>query len=142
MYKLLYKIAHLLNYLLITEYKKARSELKKKSSDTLRLQKKNKVRKSLQQQQIYGTLPHGIGQVNATNATGDSELGRLLESSAAVVYEKRQTLEETERKAVRMALLEERGRFCQFAKFLKPVLVSFFFFTFQTTCDSKYLVLY
>ncbi|XP_058808320.1 protein MTSS 2-like isoform X2 [Phymastichus coffea] len=102
------------------EYKKARTELKKTSSDTLRLQKK-KARKGLQQQQIYGTLPHAVSQGNASSAT-DVELGRLLESSAAVVQEKRQTLEETERKAVRAALLEERGRFCQFAKFLKPVL--------------------
>lgn len=78
----------------------------------------------MQQQQIYGTLPHSIGQTNASNLASDDELGRLLESSAAVVQEKRQTLEETEKKAVRAALLEERGRFCQFAKFLKPVLVS------------------
>lgn len=109
----------------LVEYKKARTELKKKSCDTLRLQKK-KARKGLQQQQIYGTLPHGVSQCNATNLAGDAEFGRLLESSAAVVQEKRQTLEETERKAVRAALLEERGRFCQFARFLKPVLVSIF----------------
>lgn len=112
-------------FILFLEYKKARTELKKTSSDTLRLQKK-KARKGLQQQPIYGTLPHGISQGNASSAT-DVELGRLLESSAAVVQEKRQTLEETERKAVRAALLEERGRFCQFARFLKPVLVSFIF---------------
>lgn len=48
----------------------------------------------------------------------------MLESSAAVVQEKRLSLEETERKAVRAALLEERGRFCLLARFLKPVLVS------------------
>lgn len=59
-----------------------------------------------------------------SNLSSNVELGRLLESSAAIVQEKRQTLEETERKAVRAALLEERGRFCQFARFLKPVLVS------------------
>jgi hypothetical protein len=100
--------------------------LKKKSSDTLRLQKK-KARKCLQQQQIYGTLPHSIIQSSSSNLASDVELGRLLESSAAVVQEKRQTLEETERKAVRAALLEERGRFCQFAIFLKPVLVSIFY---------------
>ena len=71
-------------------------------------------------------MPHGVSQGNACNVGSDVELGRLLESSAAVVQEKRQTLEETERKAVRAALLEERGRFCQFARFLKPVLVSTF----------------
>jgi len=51
----------------------------------------------------------------------------MLESSAAVVQEKRLSLEETERKAVRAALLEERGRFCLLARFLKPVLVSRYF---------------
>ncbi|XP_012137841.1 uncharacterized protein LOC100879224 isoform X2 [Megachile rotundata] len=94
------------------EYKKAKAELRKRSTDTLRLQKK-KARKSqhLQgQTQGYGSL------------TGDIELNRMLESSAAVVQEKRLSLEETERKAVRAALLEERGRYCLLARFLKPVL--------------------
>lgn len=57
-------------------------------------------------------------------SSGDIELNRMLESSAAVVQEKRLSLEETERKAVRAALLEERGRYCLLARFLKPVLVS------------------
>ncbi|XP_012276127.1 MTSS1-like protein isoform X2 [Orussus abietinus] len=99
------------------EYKKARAELKKRSTDTLRLQKK-KARKG--QSQMHGPL-HGQLQGNISCAT-DAELNKLLESSAAVVQEKRLSLEETERKAVRAALLEERGRFCQLARFLKPVL--------------------
>ncbi|XP_046597748.1 uncharacterized protein PB18E9.04c isoform X1 [Neodiprion lecontei] len=90
------------------EYKKAKTELKKRSTDTLRLQKK-KARKI-----------HGQGQGQCTG--GDLELCKLLESSAAVVREKRISLEETERKAVRAALVEERGRFCLLARFLKPVL--------------------
>lgn len=60
---------------------------------------------------------HGVIQ-------SDSEFNKMLESSAAVIQEKRLSLEETERKAVRAALLEERGRFCLLARFLKPVLVS------------------
>ncbi|XP_015109867.1 protein MTSS 2 isoform X2 [Diachasma alloeum] len=100
------------------EYKRAKSELKKRSTDTLRLQKK-KARKAIVQS-------HGHSQTATLQAQGnridDSELNRLLESSEASVHEKRLSLEETERKAVRAALLEERGRFCQFAKFLRPVL--------------------
>ncbi|XP_011312796.1 MTSS1-like protein isoform X2 [Fopius arisanus] len=100
------------------EYKRAKSELKKRSTDTLRLQKK-KARKGIVQS-------HGHNQTSTlqvqSNRIDDSELNRLLESSAASVQEKRLSLEETERKAVRAALLEERGRFCQFAKFLRPVL--------------------
>ncbi|XP_078049641.1 uncharacterized protein LOC144476484 isoform X5 [Augochlora pura] len=96
------------------EYKKARAELKKRSTDTLRLQKK-KARK--------GQHLHGQGQSQSHGTlTGDVEFNRMLESSAAVVQEKRLSLEETERKAVRAALLEERGRFCLLSRFLKPVL--------------------
>ncbi|XP_015434452.1 PREDICTED: MTSS1-like protein isoform X2 [Dufourea novaeangliae] len=96
------------------EYKKARTELKKRSTDTLRLQKK-KARKG---QHLHGQTPP---QCHGT-LTSDVELNRMLESSAAVVQEKRLSLEETERRAVRAALLEERGRFCLLARFLKPVL--------------------
>ncbi|XP_076621500.1 uncharacterized protein LOC143341952 isoform X2 [Colletes latitarsis] len=94
------------------EYKKVRAELKKRSTDTLRLQKK-KARK--------GQHLHGQGQLQG-HGIGDIELNRMLESSATVIQEKRLSLEETERRAVRAALLEERGRFCLLARFLKPVL--------------------
>ncbi|XP_076171373.1 uncharacterized protein LOC143148680 isoform X4 [Ptiloglossa arizonensis] len=96
------------------EYKKVRAELKKRSTDTLRLQKK-KARK--------GQHLHGQGQLQGLGtSSGDIELNRMLESSAAAIQEKRLSLEETERRAVRAALLEERGRFCLLARFLKPVL--------------------
>ncbi|XP_050464013.1 protein MTSS 2 isoform X2 [Cataglyphis hispanica] len=97
------------------EFKKARAELKKRSTDTLRLQKK-KARKGQVHLHIQGQ-PQNHG-----TCSSDVELNRMLESSAAVVQEKRLSLEETERKAVRAALLEERGRFCLLARFLKPVL--------------------
>ncbi|XP_047344513.1 protein MTSS 2-like isoform X2 [Vespa velutina] len=98
------------------EYKKARAELKKRSTDTLRLQKKKgrKGQTSHIHTQIQGQI-HGVVQ-------SDAEFNKMLESSAAVIQEKRLSLEETERKAVRAALLEERGRFCLLARFLKPVL--------------------
>lgn len=96
------------------EFKKARAELKKRSTDTLRLQKK-KARKV----QVH---LHVQGQSQSHGTCSDVELNKMLESSAAVVQEKRLSLEETERKAVRAALLEERGRFCLLARFLKPVL--------------------
>ncbi|KAF5307190.1 hypothetical protein FQR65_LT00706 [Abscondita terminalis] len=79
------------------DYKRARSELKKRSTDTLRLQKK--VRKG---------------------ASGD--LQKRLECGLQDVTERRQLLEETEKQAVRAALIEERSRFCSFVGFLKPVV--------------------
>ncbi|XP_069035736.1 protein MTSS 1 isoform X2 [Lepisosteus oculatus] len=78
------------------EYKKARADIKKKSSDTIKLQKKVKK-----------------GKDNA----------RLqLDSALQDVNEKYVVLEETEKRAVCRALIEERGRFCSFVSMLKPVL--------------------
>ncbi|XP_067003167.1 protein MTSS 2 isoform X4 [Anabrus simplex] len=79
------------------EYKRARAELKKRSTDTLRLQKKARKGKS-------------------------GELQRRVESSMQDVTERRQLLEETEKQAVRAALIEERSRFCLLVAFLKPVV--------------------
>ncbi|TRY89533.1 hypothetical protein DNTS_016323 [Danionella cerebrum] len=78
------------------EYKKARSEIKKKSSDTIKLQKK--VRK------------------------GKDEVRMQLDNALQDVNTRYAILEETEKRAVCRALIEERGRFCSFVTMLKPVL--------------------
>ncbi|XP_069595637.1 protein MTSS 2 isoform X1 [Ranitomeya imitator] len=78
------------------EYKRARHEIKKKSSDTLKLQKKARKGKGDLQPQ----LDHALQDVN------DMYL----------------LLEETEKQAVRRALIEERGRFCTFITLLQPVV--------------------
>ncbi|XP_069607938.1 protein MTSS 1-like isoform X2 [Ranitomeya imitator] len=78
------------------EYKKARAEIKKKSSDTIKLQKKVKK--------------------------GKDEARMQLDSVLQDVNDKYMLLEETEKRAVYRALVEERGRFCMFVSFLKPVL--------------------
>ncbi|XP_066443006.1 protein MTSS 1-like isoform X2 [Eleutherodactylus coqui] len=78
------------------EYKKARAEIKKKSSDTIKLQKKVKK--------------------------GKDDARMQLDSVLQDVNDKYMLLEETEKKAVYRALVEERGRFCMFVSFLKPVL--------------------
>ncbi|KAM9301597.1 protein MTSS 2 isoform 2-T2 [Gastrophryne carolinensis] len=79
------------------EYKRARHEIKKKSSDTLKLQKKARKGKGDLQPQ----LDHALQDVN------DMYL----------------LLEETEKQAVRRALIEERGRFCTFIALLQPVVM-------------------
>lgn len=73
--------------------------MKKRSTDTLRLQKK------------------------ARKGAATGELQRRLECGLQDVTERRQLLEETEKQAVRSALTEERSRFCLFVGFLKPVVV-------------------
>lgn len=91
---MIYSIIIVGNFFL--EYKKARSELKKRSTDTLRLQKK------------------------ARKGTKMNELHKALQD----VSDRKAVLEETEKRAVREALVEERSRYCIFVTFLKPVLVS------------------
>ncbi|CAH2285883.1 metastasis suppressor 1-like isoform X1 [Pelobates cultripes] len=78
------------------EYKKARQEIKKKSSDTLKLQKKAKK--------------------------GRGDIQPQLDSALQDVNDKYLLLEETEKQAVRKALIEERSRFCTFISMLRPVI--------------------
>ncbi|XP_012994261.2 protein MTSS 2 isoform X6 [Esox lucius] len=78
------------------EYKRSRHEIKKKSSDTMKLQKK--ARK------------------------GRGDLQPQLDSAMQDVNDMYLLMEETEKQAVRRALVEERGRFCSFIGFLQPVV--------------------
>ncbi|XP_076470702.1 uncharacterized protein LOC143300712 isoform X3 [Babylonia areolata] len=80
------------------EYKKARQEIKKAASDTMRLQKK--VKKG---------IPHG-----------KNEMQSRLDVALQDVNAKYQQLEETEKHSVRTALIEERSRFCLFITCIKP----------------------
>ncbi|XP_033980648.1 protein MTSS 1-like isoform X1 [Trematomus bernacchii] len=82
------------------EYKKARQEIKKRSSDTLKLQKKAKK----------------------ADVFGRGDLQPQLDSAMQEVNDKYLLLEETEKQAVRKALVEERSRFCCFVTMLKPVV--------------------
>ncbi|XP_014850212.1 PREDICTED: metastasis suppressor protein 1-like isoform X9 [Poecilia mexicana] len=78
------------------EYKRARQEIKKKSSDTLKLQKKAKK--------------------------GRGDFQPQLNSAMQDVSDKYILLEETEKQALRKALIEERQRFCCFVSLLQPVV--------------------
>uniref|UniRef100_A0A3P8UJ58 MTSS I-BAR domain containing 2b n=1 Tax=Cynoglossus semilaevis TaxID=244447 RepID=A0A3P8UJ58_CYNSE len=78
------------------EYKRSRHEIKKKSSDTIKLQKK--ARK------------------------GRGDLQPQLDSAMQDVSDMCLLMEEMEKQAVRRALVEERGRFCTFISFLQPVV--------------------
>ncbi|CAJ0929581.1 unnamed protein product [Ranitomeya imitator] len=53
---------------------------------------------------------------------GKDEARMQLDSVLQDVNDKYMLLEETEKRAVYRALVEERGRFCMFVSFLKPVL--------------------
>ncbi|XP_058503732.1 protein MTSS 1-like isoform X8 [Solea solea] len=78
------------------EYKRARQEIKKKSSDTLKLQKKAKK--------------------------GRGDFQPQLDSAMQDVSDKYILLEEAEKQALRKALIEERQRFCCFVAMLRPVV--------------------
>lgn len=78
------------------EYKRSRQEIKRKSLDTIKLQKK--ARK------------------------GRGNLRPQLDSAMQDVNDLYLLMEETEKQAVRRALLEERGRYCAFISLLQPVV--------------------
>ncbi|XP_037640209.1 protein MTSS 1-like isoform X9 [Sebastes umbrosus] len=78
------------------EYKRARQEIKRKSSDTLKLQKKAKK--------------------------GRGDIQPQLDSAMQDVSDKYILLEETEKQALRKALIEDRQRFCCFVAMLRPVV--------------------
>ncbi|XP_039215777.1 protein MTSS 1 isoform X2 [Crotalus tigris] len=98
------KVANQLDKDHAKEYKKARQEIKKKSSDTLKLQKKAK--------KAFLTA----------EALGRGDIQPQLDSALQDVNDKYLLLEETEKQAVRKALIEERGRFCSFISMLRPVI--------------------
>ncbi|XP_055921225.1 putative uncharacterized protein DDB_G0277255 isoform X9 [Eupeodes corollae] len=79
------------------EHKRCRAELKKRSTDTLRLQKK--ARK---------------GQSDAIQS--------LVDSHMHDVTMRRAELEEVEKKSLRSAMIEERMRYCTFVYMLQPVV--------------------
>ncbi|KAM8735176.1 protein MTSS 1-like isoform 7-T7 [Acanthopagrus schlegelii] len=85
------------------EYKRARQEIKKKSSDTLKLQKKAKKADNLGSQ-------------------GRGDIQPQLDSAMQDVSDKYILLEETEKQALRKALIEDRQRFCWFVAMLRPVV--------------------
>ncbi|XP_077535182.1 uncharacterized protein LOC144147020 isoform X3 [Haemaphysalis longicornis] len=80
------------------EFKRARQEIKKMSTDTLRLQKKVK------------------------KGSGKWEMQRSLECALQEMSDRCLLLEEAEKQAVRRALVEERARFCLLVTCLTPVL--------------------
>ncbi|XP_046397580.1 protein MTSS 1 isoform X2 [Ischnura elegans] len=106
------------------EYKKAKAELKKKSTDTLRLQKK-----AARKGGVGGNMPNignntgSGGNIMTTSCgPGGPDLQRQLDVSMADVNERRHLLEEAEQKAACAALVEERSRYCIFVACLKPVV--------------------
>uniref|UniRef100_A0A8C0MVK5 MTSS I-BAR domain containing 1 n=1 Tax=Canis lupus familiaris TaxID=9615 RepID=A0A8C0MVK5_CANLF len=118
------KVANQLDKDHAKEYKKARQEIKKKSSDTLKLQKKAKKVDALAPERF---LNWNLSSPTNPNDPGSPVAGRgdiqpQLDSALQDVNDKYLLLEETEKQAVRKALIEERGRFCTFISMLRPVI--------------------
>ncbi|XP_035678189.1 protein MTSS 1-like isoform X5 [Branchiostoma floridae] len=90
------------------EYKKARQDIKKKSADTLRLQKKAKKAHNM--------------HFNQACLLGKADVQTQLDTALQGVNELYQALEEAEKNAVRNALITERSRFCVFVSCMQPVV--------------------
>ncbi len=100
--------------LVIVENKRIRLELKKKTTDAIRLHKKY-FRKSLQ--------PLSYNNNNNSNM-GGNEMHFKYENSMQEVRDYYGLLEETERQHLRLAMTEERNQYCTFFRAFKPVIVS------------------
>ncbi|XP_034619493.1 protein MTSS 1 isoform X16 [Trachemys scripta elegans] len=126
------KVANQLDKDHAKEYKKARQEIKKKSSDTLKLQKKAKKAEALGCESCASSQPSGslspsiapgwFTELESTSSTGRGDIQPQLDSALQDVNDKYLLLEETEKQAVRKALIEERSRFCTFISMLRPVI--------------------
>lgn len=66
----------------------------------------------------------GSPALRVPHLTGKGDLQPQLDNALQDVNDMYLLLEETEKQAVRKALIEERGRFCTFITFLQPVVVS------------------
>lgn len=82
------------------EYKKLRSEIRKRSEAVQRAQKKQNKKKS----------------------SSDSHHAKAVDASVLELTKNLKTLEDTEKSAVRRVLTEERSRYCTFVACLRPVL--------------------
>lgn len=124
------------------EYKRARTDLKKRTLETLHLQKKLRkggLHNGALSSSFHGTLPRshggsGAGMIQSAMSqngadsnygVGMGSVNKTLESAIRDQTEKRQLLEDIGKQALRAALTEERSRFCLFVSYLKPVIVSF-----------------
>lgn len=69
--------------------------------------------------------------------TGRGDIQPQLDSALQDVNDKYLLLEETEKQAVRKALIEERGRFCTFISMLRPVIVRALHFQLALYTDCR-----
>ncbi|XP_038066480.1 protein MTSS 2-like [Patiria miniata] len=92
------------------DYKKARQDIKKKSSDTVRLQKK--ARKGKEDSSIR----------HHNEKLSKADIQYRLDSAMHDVNDMYLLLEEQEKNAVRSSMIEERSRFCTLISCFKPVV--------------------
>ncbi|KAL8194578.1 UNVERIFIED_CONTAM: MTSS1-like protein, partial [Gekko kuhli] len=128
------------------EYKRARHEIKKKSSDTLKLQKKARKARAIppsqgrclrhhslfivllpqleriQKLQLFYVCAAGTEKISGVHQGGRGTCSRswtTLSRTSAICIS---SWKRRKKQAVRKALIEERGRFCTFIAYLQPVV--------------------
>ncbi|XP_032780143.2 uncharacterized protein LOC116918518 isoform X3 [Daphnia magna] len=110
------------------EYKKVRADIKKRTAEAQRWQKKAKKIRS----GMAGGGSHATGmmaqQMNPTGANdrqlnaANQELLRAADAAQIDLNSRLALLQETEKQALKSALVEERSRYCLFVACLKPVM--------------------
>lgn len=71
---------------------------------------------------------------------GDAK--KTLDSAIRDVNSKYHLLEETEKQALRRALIEERSRYCHFVNCLRPVVVSSLYINLILVAKIKYCIIH
>jgi len=114
------------------EYKKVRADIKKRTAEAQRWQKKaKKIRSGVHGGGGGGPGagaggPHGVNALAALNErtlnAANQELLRAADAAQVDLNSRLALLQETEKQALRSALIEERSRFCLFVACLKPVM--------------------
>ncbi|XP_057372152.1 protein MTSS 1-like isoform X2 [Daphnia carinata] len=110
------------------EYKKVRADIKKRTAEAQRWQKKaKKIRSGMAGGGSHATAMMGQ-QMNPTGANdrqlnaANQELLRAADAAQIDLNSRLALLQETEKQALKSALVEERSRYCLFVACLKPVM--------------------
>ena len=109
-------VCYITNYKLFhfsPDYKKSRTNIKKKSEQVTRLRKKTTT---------HGSISRKNDRLNNGSLIADPSVQRLMENCSRDLSHQYRTLHENERKAVKKVMTEKRSRYCTVVQCLNPII--------------------
>ena len=95
------------------DYKKSKTNIKKKSEQVARLKKKTTT---------HGSISRKNDRLNNGSLIADPSVQRLMENCSRDLSHQYRTLHENERKAVKKVMTEKRARYCTVVQCLNPII--------------------